>query len=81
MSASPKDQQQPDPHRWWTLFAVCIATFMLLLDVTIVTSSSSMNVATHTAPSVHQRCGSGEVSWGRLMIASELPAAPDGKRR
>jgi EmrB/QacA subfamily drug resistance transporter len=26
----------PDPHRWWTLGAVCVATFMLLLDVTIV---------------------------------------------
>jgi EmrB/QacA subfamily drug resistance transporter len=37
MSAdSQHAQQQPDPHRWWTLFAVCIATFMLLLDVTIV---------------------------------------------
>src|SRR3954462_15516783 len=23
-------------RRWWTLIAVCIATFMLLLDVTIV---------------------------------------------
>src|ERR1700712_308148 len=36
MSAPPQVQNQPDPHRWWTLFAVCIATFMLLLDVTIV---------------------------------------------
>ena len=26
----------PDPARWWTLFAVCIATLMLLLDVTVV---------------------------------------------
>jgi EmrB/QacA subfamily drug resistance transporter len=26
----------PAPHRWWTLGAVCVATFMLLLDVTIV---------------------------------------------
>ena len=24
------------PHRWWTLVAVCAATFMLLVDVTIV---------------------------------------------
>jgi EmrB/QacA subfamily drug resistance transporter len=29
-------QQQPDPMRWWTLGAVCVATFMLLLDITIV---------------------------------------------
>jgi EmrB/QacA subfamily drug resistance transporter len=26
----------PNPNRWWTLAAVCVATFMLLLDVTIV---------------------------------------------
>src|SRR5919112_1038849 len=26
----------PDPKRWWTLAAVCVATFMLLLDITIV---------------------------------------------
>ena len=25
-----------DEHRWWTLGAVCVATFMLLLDITIV---------------------------------------------
>jgi EmrB/QacA subfamily drug resistance transporter len=25
-----------DPARWWTLGAVCVATFMLLLDITIV---------------------------------------------
>ena len=29
-------QEAPDPDRWWTLGAVCIATFMLLLDITIV---------------------------------------------
>jgi EmrB/QacA subfamily drug resistance transporter len=26
----------PEPHKWWTLLAVCLGTFMLLLDVTIV---------------------------------------------
>jgi MFS family permease len=25
-----------DAGRWWTLGAVCVATFMLLLDITIV---------------------------------------------
>src|SRR3954454_7172962 len=24
------------PNRWWTLAAVCVATFMLLLDITVV---------------------------------------------
>jgi EmrB/QacA subfamily drug resistance transporter len=28
--------EAPDPMRWWTLGAVCVATFMLLLDITIV---------------------------------------------
>ena len=27
---------RPDDRRWWTLGAVCVATFMLLLDITIV---------------------------------------------
>ncbi|MBI5105827.1 MAG: MFS transporter [Solirubrobacterales bacterium] len=30
------DAQHPDPRRWWTLGAVCVATFMLLLDITVV---------------------------------------------
>src|SRR4051794_30753256 len=33
---STRPDTAPDPHRWWTLGAVCVATFMLLLDVTIV---------------------------------------------
>ena len=31
----PVDQEHHD-RRWWTLGAVCVATFMLLLDITIV---------------------------------------------
>src|SRR5215211_3116369 len=26
-------------RKWWTLIAVCIATFMLLLDITVVTTA------------------------------------------
>jgi EmrB/QacA subfamily drug resistance transporter len=29
-------QAPPAAHRWWTLTAVCVGTFMLLLDITIV---------------------------------------------
>ena len=29
-------ETRPDDRRWWTLGAVCVATFMLLLDITIV---------------------------------------------
>ncbi len=39
MSAAPApatEIAEPDSARWWTLFAVCIATLMLLLDVTVV---------------------------------------------
>src|ERR1700754_3861908 len=32
---SPETAPAPD-RRWWTLGAVCVATFMLLLDITIV---------------------------------------------
>jgi hypothetical protein len=31
-----RDSKGPEPHKWWTLVAVCLGTFMLLLDVTIV---------------------------------------------
>src|SRR3954469_4122458 len=40
MSDAPQPPQtaarEPDSMRWWTLGAVCVATFMLLLDITIV---------------------------------------------
>ena len=26
----------PWPRKWWTLLAACLATFMLLLDITVV---------------------------------------------
>ena len=29
----------PNPNRWWTLAAVCVATFMLLLDITVVNTA------------------------------------------
>jgi EmrB/QacA subfamily drug resistance transporter len=36
MDSSAPASPSPDPARWWTLGAVCVATFMLLLDITIV---------------------------------------------
>ena len=42
MTGTAQDNQHPgvqvsdDVHRWWTLTAVCLGTFMLLLDITIV---------------------------------------------
>ncbi len=36
-SSSGRDPRRgPAPHKWWTLVAVCLGTFMLLLDITIV---------------------------------------------
>src|SRR6204780_3504484 len=38
MAVGQLEVRGPDlsPRRWWTLIAVCAATFMLLVDVTIV---------------------------------------------
>src|SRR3954465_1408950 len=39
-SAAPRSRctavPEKHPNRWWTLSAVCVATFMLLLDITVV---------------------------------------------
>ncbi|WP_375489971.1 MFS transporter [uncultured Jatrophihabitans sp.] len=34
--AGADQRRGPEPHKWWTLVAVSLGTFMLLLDVTIV---------------------------------------------
>jgi EmrB/QacA subfamily drug resistance transporter len=31
-----RDRNQPTGNKWWTLVAVCLGTFMLLLDITVV---------------------------------------------
>ena len=50
------DGQTTDHTRWWTLLAVCLGTFMLLLDITIV------NVA---LPDIQQSLGSSfaDLQW------------------
>ncbi len=55
MSAPPAPPPA-DPRRWWTLAAVCVATFMLLLDITIV------NVA---LPDIGRELGAGfdDLQW------------------
>jgi len=35
-AGSADSDYQPAPTRWWTLAAVCLGTFMLLLDITVV---------------------------------------------
>jgi EmrB/QacA subfamily drug resistance transporter len=55
-SAAPTPAAPIDSARWWTLFAVCVATLMLLLDVTVV------NVA---LPDIGQDLGSSfsDLQW------------------
>src|SRR5438034_9413084 len=62
-------------RKWWTLIAVCVATFMLLLDITIV------NVA---LPQIQKQTGASfdELQWvvdayslalaGLLLVAGSL---------
>ena len=69
--------------KWWTLVAVCVATFMLLLDVTIV------NVA---VPSIEQGldAGAAAVQWivsgyaltfGLTLVAGGRLGVVVGRRR
>jgi EmrB/QacA subfamily drug resistance transporter len=62
------DQDARTVHRWWTLTAVCVGTFMLLLDVTIV------NVA---LPDVQKDLHSGfsDLQWVVDAYALTLAAA------
>src|SRR5215211_6893279 len=70
-------------HKWWTLLAVCLATFMLLLDVTIV------NVA---LPDIRRELGGSftDMQWvvdayalglATLLLASGSLADLIGRRR
>ena len=58
---------QPNPNRWWTLTAVVVATFMLLLDITIV------NVA---LPKIQQdfKAGLSDLQWVVDAYALSLAA-------
>src|SRR2546423_7723631 len=73
----------PNPNRWWTLAAVCVATFMLLLDITIV------NVA---LPKIQQdfHANLADVQWvidayalslAALMLAAGSIADIEGRKR
>src|SRR2546421_10184632 len=70
-------------RKWWTLIAVCVATFMLLLDITIV------NVA---LPAIQRNTGAGfdQLQWvidayslalAGLLLAARALADQLGRRR
>src|SRR3954452_14016950 len=53
-------------RKWWTLLAVCVATFMLLLDITVV------NVA---LPDIQSSLGASLSSLQWVVDAYSLPLA------
>src|SRR5919204_486813 len=63
----PVDQEHHD-RRWWTLGAVCVATFMLLLDITIVNVAlPDIEKSLHSSFTDLQATG---VDWGGLITFS-----------
>jgi EmrB/QacA subfamily drug resistance transporter len=76
-------EQKIQPHAWWTLVAVSLGTFMLLLDITIVVVA---------LPDIQKSLGAGfsDVQWtidayslslASLMLASGSVADLFGRRR
>jgi EmrB/QacA subfamily drug resistance transporter len=77
------ENQKIQPHAWWTLVAVSLGTFMLLLDITIVVVA---------LPDIQKALGAGfsDVQWtidayslslASLMLASGSVADLYGRRR
>lgn len=78
-----RTEQKIQPHAWWTLVAVSLGTFMLLLDVTIVVVA---------LPDIQKALGAGfsDVQWtidayslslASLLLASGSVADLFGRRR
>ncbi len=63
-----------DNHKWWTLFAMCFALFMIMLDNTIVNVAlPSIQRALHTS--------SGEPRVDDQRLCGQLRSADSARRQ
>ena len=72
-----------DNHKWWTLFAMCFALFMIMLDNTIVNVAlPSIQRALHTSPeSLEWTINAYVVSFGALILLGGKLGDRFGRRR
>ena len=72
-----------DNHKWWTLFAMCFALFMIMLDNTIVNVAlPSIQRALHTTPeSLEWTINAYVVSFGALILLGGKLGDRFGRRR
>ncbi|HTW11115.1 MAG TPA: MFS transporter, partial [Solirubrobacteraceae bacterium] len=73
----------PTPHKTWTLLAVCLGTFMLLIDITIVVVAlPSIRGALHTSFSeIQWTIDAYSLSLASLLLPSGSLADIVGRRR
>ena len=71
-----------EDHKWWTLIAVCVATFMLLLDITIVNVAlPDIAKALHSSlhrPAVGDRRLRADARRAAAHLAARRPTASGG---
>ena len=72
-----------DNHKWWTLFAMCFALFMIMLDNTIVNVAlPSIQRALHTSPeSLEWTINAYVVSSASLILLGGKLGDRFGRRR
>ena len=72
-----------DNHKWWTLFAMCFALFMIMLDNTIVNVAlPSIQRALHTTPeSLEWTINAYVVSFGALILLGGKLGDRFGRKR
>ena len=72
-----------DNHKWWTLFAMCFALFMIMLDNTIVNVAlPSIQRALHTTPeNLEWTINAYVISFGALILLGGKLGDRFGRKR